>query len=64
MNAEVLSEVLTDGSGFVKNVKIFGVDMSSSGNVYNRKKISLVILAKGPRQGLDDTTLTSEKNML
>ena len=42
---------------------IFGVDMSSSVNVDNKKKDTL-ILDEGPRQGLDDTTLTAEKNYL
>ena len=42
------------------NVIIFGVDMSHSVHVDNKKK-DILILGKGPAQGLDDTTLTSEK---
>ena len=34
--------------------------MSSSGHVDNRKK-EILILGKGPTQGLDDTKLTVEK---
>ena len=40
-------------SGFGKNVKIFGVNNSSSGHTDNRMK-DILILGK---QGLDDTTL-------
>ena len=35
-----------------KNVIIFGVDMSSSSTIHNRKK-DILILAKGPTQGLE-----------
>ena len=42
-----------------KNVIIFGVDMSSSVHIDNKKK-DFLILGKGPQQGLDDTTLTAE----
>ena len=42
-----------------KNAIIFGVDMSSSVHLDNKKKDNL-ILGKGPTQGLDDTTLTTE----
>ena len=41
-----------------KNVIIFGVDMSSSVQIDNKKKDNL-ILGKGPSRGLDDTTLTA-----
>ena len=40
--------------GAGRNVIIFGVDMSSSTKIDNRKKDTL-ILAKGPTQGLEDT---------
>ena len=40
--------------GAGRNVIIFGVDMSSSTKIGNRKKDTL-ILAKGPTQGLEDT---------
>ena len=49
---------LTDGS-VIKNVTIFGVDMSSSKHIDNKKKDTL-ILGKGLTQGLDDTTLVVE----
>ena len=39
-----------------KTVIIFAVDNSSSVNTNNKKKIILVI-GKGPTQGLDDTTI-------
>ena len=48
------------GNGFCRNCIIFGLDMSSSAHVDNKKKDSL-ILGEGPTQGLDDTTLTAEK---
>ena len=38
-----------------KNVIIFGVDMSSTVHIDNKKK-DILILGFGPRQGLDDTT--------
>ena len=47
------------GSGFGQNVLIFGVDMSSSTHINNKKK-DLLVLGKGPTQGLEHT-LTSEK---
>ena len=47
------------GSGFGQNVLIFGVDMSSSAHIDNKKKGKLV-LGKGPTQGLENT-LTVEK---
>ena len=48
-------------NGFGRNCIIFGVDMSSSGNVDNKKK-NILFLGKDPTQGLDGTTLTAEKN--
>ena len=45
--------------GFGQNVLIFGADMSSSIHVDNKKKYILV-LGKGPTQGLEHT-LTAEK---
>ena len=44
---------------WVKNVIIFGVDMSSSVHVDNRKKV-VSILGKSPTQGLGYATLTAE----
>ena len=45
--------------GTGRNVIIFGVDMSSSTKIDNRKK-DILILGKGPIQGLEHT-LTAEK---
>ena len=49
------------GGGFSSNVIIFGVDISSSVHVDN-KKIDILTLAKGPTQGLGHT-LTCRKNV-
>ena len=49
---------LADGS-MGKNVIIFGVDMSSSVHIDNKKK-DILVLDLGPTQALDDTTLTAE----
>ena len=46
--------------GFRNNAMIFGVDMSSSVHVDNKKK-DILILGEGPKQRLDGTTLTAEK---
>ena len=48
------------GNGFGQNVIKFGVDMSSSVHIDNKKK-DLLILGEGPTQGLDRTTSTAEK---
>ena len=45
--------------GFGKDVGIFAAYMISSAHVEN-KKIYILILGKGPLQGLDTTTLTEE----
>ena len=47
------------GGGFGENVLIFGVDMSSSGHIDNKKK-DILVLVKEPTQGLEHT-LTIEK---
>ena len=47
------------GTGLGRNVIIFGVDMSSSTKTDNRKK-DILILGKGPIQGLEHT-LSAEK---
>ena len=49
---------LHDGS-IGKNIIIFGVDMSSSVHI-DKKGKDILILRKGPTQGLNDTTLTAE----
>ena len=47
------------GGGFGQNILIFGVDMSSSAHIDNKKK-GILVLGKGPTQGLENT-LTAEK---
>ena len=47
------------GCGFGQNALIFGVDMSFSAHIDNKKK-DILILGKGPTQGLEHT-LTAEK---
>ena len=42
------------GGGFGENVLIFGVDMSSSGHIDNKKK-DILVLVKEPTQGLEHT---------
>ena len=44
---------------WLKNVTIFGADMSSSVNANNKNK-SILILGKGQAKGLDNTLLTTE----
>ena len=48
------------GNGFGRNCINFGADLSSSVQVDNKKK-HILIIGKGPTQGLDGTTLTAEK---
>ena len=45
--------------GFGENVIVFVVDMSSSAHIDNKKKY-ILLLGKGPTQGLDHT-ITAEK---
>ena len=45
--------------GFGQNVLIFGVDVSSSSHIDNKKK-DILVLRRGPTQGLEHT-LTAEK---
>ena len=45
--------------GFGQNVLIFGADMSSSTHIDNKKK-DIIILGRGPTQGLE-STVTTEK---
>ena len=47
------------GGGFGQNILIFGVDMSSSPYINNKKK-DILVHGKGPTQGLEHT-LTAEK---
>ena len=48
------------GNEFGRNCIIFGVDMSSSVHIDNKKK-DILILGEGSTQRLDGTTLTVEK---
>ena len=50
------------GSGLGRNCIFFGVDMSYSVHVDNKKKDSLV-LGEVPTQGLDGTAITAEKSI-
>ena len=50
---------LFSNGGFGQNVTISGVDMSSSVHVNNKKKY-ILILGKGPTQGLEHT-ISAEK---
>ena len=52
--------VYSVGNGFGRNVIIYGVDMSSSVHVDNKGK-DILILGKGPTQGLGEHSLTAEK---
>ena len=47
------------GGGFGQNVLIFGADISSSAHIDNKEK-DILVLGKGPTQGLEHT-LTAEK---
>ena len=42
------------GGRFGQNVLIFGVDMSSSAHIDNKKR-DILVLGKGPAQGLEHT---------
>ena len=46
--------------GFGQNIIIFGVDMNSSSHIDNKGKY-ILILGKGPTQGLGKNSLTAEK---
>ena len=50
------------GGGFGQNIIIFGVDMSSSPHIDNKKK-DILILGRGPTQELEHT-VTAEKCIL
>ena len=46
--------------GFGQNVVIFGADMSFSPHIGNKGK-DILVLGKGPTQGLGENSLTTEK---
>ena len=48
------------GNEIGRNVLIFGVDMSSTTKIDNRKK-DILILGKGPTQGLEHTRCAEKK---
>ena len=50
------------GGGFGQNVIIFGADMSSSIHIDNKRK-DILVLGRGPTQGLE-STVTAEKCIL
>ena len=54
------SSVYSVGYGLGRNVIIFGVDMQISAHVDNKGK-DILILGKGPTQGLGEHSLTAEK---
>ena len=56
---DVRSQLSLFGGNWAKNIIIFGVDNSSSVHVNNKKK-KMLVLGKGPTQGLDDATTTTE----
>ena len=51
------------GVGFGQNVIIFGADMSSSVHVDNKKK-DILILGKGPTQGLEHTLIADKMHSI
>ena len=51
------------GTRFGQNVLIFGADMSSSAYIDNKKRDILLVLIKGPTQGLEHT-LSAEKKCI
>ena len=57
------SKCLFTYGSYLKNVILFGADMSSSVYVDNKRKDNFLI-GKGPTQGLDDTTLIAEVSYL
>ena len=54
------SSFTVPGGGTGQNVLIFGADMRSSAHIDNKKK-DILVLGKGPTQGLEHT-LTAEKS--
>ena len=59
MDLDLIEDQVFPSSEFGQNVLIFGVDMSSSAHSDNKKK-DMLVLRKGPTQGLEHT-LTAEK---
>ena len=59
MALDLIGSFSFPNGGYGQNVIIFGVDMSSSIHIDNKKK-DILILGRGPTQGLE-STLTAEK---
>ena len=59
MVLDLIETSFSVGNEIDKNIIIFGVDMSSSTKIDNRKK-DILILGRGPMQGLENT-LSAEK---
>ena len=59
MNADILDMALD----LIEKELIFGVDMSFSVHIDNKKK-DILVLVEGPTQELDGTTLIAEKKYL
>ena len=59
IGSERRSSFYFPGNGLGQNILIFGVDMGSSSHTNDKKK-SILVLGKGPTQGLEHT-LTAEK---
>ena len=59
IGCDIRSSFSFPGGGFGRNVLIFGVDMSSSPHIDNKKN-EILVPRKGPTQGLE-YTLTAEK---
>ena len=57
-----MNKTFSVGNGFGKNVRMFGANMISYVHVDKKKKY-ILILDEGPTQGLEDTTLSAEKNI-
>ena len=49
--------------GYGRYVIIFGADVSNSAHIDNKKR-DILSFGKGPKQGLDNTTLAAEKMYL
>ena len=58
MNADILDMALD----LIEKELIFGVDMSFSVHIDNKKK-DILVLVEGPTQELDGTTLIAEKKI-
>ena len=61
INRYVFFSHASASGGTSRNVIIFGVDMSSSSNIDNRKKKDILILGKGPTQGFKHTLRAEKK---